>query len=695
MIAFSETTVLETGAAQAQAFQSCNGLAGTITPDFQPPNSGIPRGTSGQFNVTDGDVISGVVSGLDPNLTVSVTLAQPGRTTRRAFFSNGQGGAYSFTVNVADREASLGQQVAQLSFNANYGATATYSCIGAATPPVDTDNDDDDSGDGGTAPPGATSLETARGEARATVTQQLGGSSIDDWLGDFDAITGPYWITSQTGRFNNRNNPPVIDPGSPEGRQIQRLRDENDLLRQLIKDLEMGERRLSELVQEMDTSNAVPDSVKDQIYADAYSVFLVVYSKTGKFDPLDMFRMMSDTRRWAEYDEDSVQQLAELAAYRVLLEAGMSIGNNLSTGTYEALGQENLMAIENIEEKANGGGSLASFYASPNAAGGIGYSPAGPFALHGNSMSWSLSLNDIRRRAASQRTAYAAGGPSQPFDDPFYGSSLMFDPRFNASISGSYTFSEDGRAGARGDGHTVYVSANASYQFAPWLGVGAQVRYRFMSNGRDDGSASSDAEGFGGSIFAKSRLPWGTILTPLVAYERTRTDLTQTVAGVPLTGSFDTDIWTFGLKAAQRFGLPFSERDRVFYLQPQGSLSYIMADRKGYTRSDGLFVPSDRIKTGSLQFGGRAGVQIYDPGHGIATIEPFIGLNGVWSFKVPEDQTIANGVILSTPQLFASIVGGLDIRTISGATLNFSVMHSGLGSDVSSTTVSGRLNIPF
>lgn len=72
-----------------------------------------------------------------------------------------------------------------------------------------------------------------------------------------------------------------------------------------------------------------------------------------------------------------------------------------------------------------------------------------------------------------------------------------------------------------------------------------------------------------------------------------------------------------------------------------------------------------------------------------------MGVNGVWSFKVPEDQTIANGVTLSTSRLFASVVGGLDIRTISGATLNFSVMHSGLGSDVSSTTLSGRLNIPF
>ncbi len=262
-------------------------------------------------------------------------------------------------------------------------------------------------------------------------------------------------------------------------------------------------------------------------------------------------------------------------------------------------------------------------------------------------------------------------------------------------VSTNHNFSDDNRRGAEADGDQTVIEAGALMRVHEDVVIGAKLRYRHLDSQRRDRSISTEADGFGGAVFARFSLPQGAVLTPLVALEFTRTDLDLTAGGTTLTGTFDTDILTIGGTLSREFTFEDQDNNRTFYIEPNLSLSYVTARRSAYTRSDGAQIPGTRVDTGTLSFNPTFGVRLYDVGTMLKSAEPFIGVSGVWNFETPNDFLSTSGTLVETPDLFAGINGGISIETEGGMRGTLRATYSGLGSDIRSTSIFGQLTIPL
>lgn len=519
-----------------------------------------------------------------------------------------------------------------------------------ATSTSTTDMDSQGDADGQTGTGQQSGSEGAQGEATYTVTQQTQGSGADDWLDGVDPISVPYWISSQTGRYNNR---------SPENRAFL------EELARLDRQLAEAESRLQRLDDEFEQLKAREDQLRRE---------RDVAILTGDLDRADRL-----TDELTSIDKDKIPENKRLRGdamtdvQRWRFARDKFINDNRGTPFRST--------ARNSDTASVGAPDWAFSH-------GADESPWRHF-------SGRVSLNDLRRHMAHRRYLLAQTADGRPVADQFLIPDLAVDQRFNAWVAGSYTWTDDDRAGAAGDSTNGQVTLGASYLVSETVNAGLQLRYRRIVSNRNDGSAFSEADGFGGSVFAQILLPFGAAVTPIIAYERTDTHLTQMIGGTGLTGSFDTDIWTFGTQVGQRFDIHDNGTGGIYWVEPQASLSYVTAQRDGYVRSDGVVVPADTVNDGSLTFGGEIGAEFLAPAERIAVLAPSLGVTGVWNFDRPGDQLLTTGTTIATPDVFAALTAALDVVFGSGPALSGSLTYSGLGSDVRSWTVGGRLTIPF
>jgi len=304
----------------------------------------------------------------------------------------------------------------------------------------------------------------------------------------------------------------------------------------------------------------------------------------------------------------------------------------------------------------------------------------------------SVSLAYLRGRRA--RVAPEKGG----FDPVAQGDGLgglLLDPRFNLWLDGRFSFNRDDRRGGESDGTGYRLTAGASYRVHHRVNLGLQGRFEETGSDRDNGTSSFDTEAFGGSVFAQVRLLDGLTLTPLFAFRRANSLLVETSNGRMATSRFNSHTWTLGGEVSKRFTFDGPGQAGRLWVEPALSVSHVFSDRGSYIRSDGVSVPGAGLETGSVSFGPTIGMNLADPFPNISRIAPSLSVNGTWTYLTTGEQILANGARLETQGAWAGITGDLSIRLQNGVSSRLSAGVDGLGSDVLSGRIGGRLTIPL
>ncbi len=659
---------ISTGGA-AFAFQSCNGLSGTITPNFLTLNDGL-RGTSGQFNVADGDVISGTVSGLDPNITASARLAQPGLTTRRVFFTNGVGGAFSFTINVAAREASFGQQVAELFLYANAGATATFNCVGTSNQPADDDDDssgDDSSSSDNTGTPGQ-DVAAWTGASDSYTIGQFNDNDADDWT-SIDEAGGGLAETSagDTGRTYGGYE---SGHGSILQEEIARLNRERE---RLVRKKWDNDRRL----------RGINRQVFSLVFQSAKLLSKDVSDFTGSIGTLSgMFQLLGSMITLGLIPDPQQQAHAANAALRQEMKA-IEHDVKLLEELVASVESENAYFEQKIAEidahlAAIEEGSAANYYFTEDRRSDHGAPPFGWLPAAKKQPRLPFYLNAI--------------SPDENTDIANF-SARFGDEHLYGWIGGNYTWTRDRRTGNNTDRHAVRVEAGLLYKYSSVVDLGGKVRLTYGSSARLDGTSTTGALAVGASTFARIKLPQGIVLTPVIAYERSSTDISFNSGAA--TGNFATDIFMVGAKLSKRFRPSFATLLNQAYIEPNMSLSLMHGIRHGYTLSNNTVIAGASFWQGTLRFGPTIGWRSVEAGETFASVDHTVSLNGTWNFLRPTSFTSASGAQVSTPTFSASINAALSAKTYKGKTLSLGIGYSGIGSKVQSALVSGSIRIPL
>jgi len=269
------------------------------------------------------------------------------------------------------------------------------------------------------------------------------------------------------------------------------------------------------------------------------------------------------------------------------------------------------------------------------------------------------------------------------------------DPRFNLWLDGRFSFNRDDRRGGESDGTGYRLTAGASYRVHDRVNLGLQGRFEESGSDRDNGTSSFDTEAIGGSVFAQVRLLDGLTFTPLFAFRRAKSLLVETSNGRMATSGFNSHAWTFGGEVSKRFTFDGPGQAGRLWIEPALSVSHVFSDRGSYTRSDGVFLPDADLETGSVSFGPAFGMDLADPFPKISRIAPSLSINGTWTYLTTGEQVLANGARLETQGLWAGVTGDLSIRLQNGVSSRLSAGVDGLGSDVLSGRIGGRLTIPL
>lgn len=272
---------------------------------------------------------------------------------------------------------------------------------------------------------------------------------------------------------------------------------------------------------------------------------------------------------------------------------------------------------------------------------------------------------------------------------------LLADERLNAWVEGSYSYTDDQRTGGEAESNQFNIDGGVMYRAFQQASFGGKVRYRATRSKRDDGSQRSEADAYGAALFAQIGLPGGANLTPLLAYERSNTNLVLSAGGASVTSDFDTDVYTLGATISREFDLGNFGTKHQFYIDPNASLSHVTAVRQAHTRSDNSAVAGARVVQGTLTFGPTFGARIAKPFDGVRSMTPTLGLNGIWNFRDGGDSVTANGTVIEAVRFSGSLSAGLTTSFNNGASVSVTTSYSGIGSDVRGYALTLRGSIAF
>lgn len=190
-------------------------------------------------------------------------------------------------------------------------------------------------------------------------------------------------------------------------------------------------------------------------------------------------------------------------------------------------------------------------------------------------------------------------------------------------------------------------------------------------------------------------------IEPLIAFQRNRTDITQSAAGTAFTGTFDTDLWTLGARISKTWSLDVGTKlgDAIIFgpafVRPSVSVSHVFASRESWLRSDGLRIAGSDQDQGSATFGVKTGFTIlHDPGT-VPFLQPTLGAKLVWNYATPGDQLFNAASRIETPEVFGSVEAGLTATLANGWRGKIHANYSGFGSDVHAASLWGGITIPL
>lgn len=350
-----------------------------------------------------------------------------------------------------------------------------------------------------------------------------------------------------------------------------------------------------------------------------------------------------------------------------------------------------LTAIQESRENSGGG---ASFSAGRPGGFRLGFTESGN-RDHVN-FGWSLAHlrgNMIaRRRAELTRLGITGDGTSVVRSSL---PAVLADNRLNAWVDGNYSYTDDERAGAQSEAYQMQFSGGVSYRVMDNVAVGGKLRYRGSRSKRDDGSQRTEADGLSGALFAQIALPRGAMLSPVVAWERSSTDLDLIAGGNTVSSTFTTDVFTVGGTLSRRFDLGTHGKSASLWIDPNASLSWVTAIRDDHVRSDGAAIAGNTLVEGSAVFGPVFGADITSPFEGVTSMSPSLGLNAVWNFRDGGDFVSSNGTVVKPVRFSGTLTAGLGATFDNGVTARMNTAFSGIGSEVHGMSLGFRIDIPL
>jgi len=360
-------------------------------------------------------------------------------------------------------------------------------------------------------------------------------------------------------------------------------------------------------------------------------------------------------------------------------------------------------ALENLQDRLE---PLLDERDRRNASASASFNPGTPggfrlgFTESGNrdhvNFGWSLAHlrgNMIaRRRAELTRLGITGDGTSVVRSNL---PALLADNRLNAWVDGNYSYTDDERAGAQSEAYQMQFSGGVSYRVMDNVAVGGKLRYRGSRSKRDDGSQRTEADGLSGALFAQIALPRGAMLSPVVAWERSSTDLDLIAGGNTVSSTFTTDVFTVGGTVSRRFDLGKHGKSAALWIDPNASVSWVTAIRDDHVRSDGAAIAGNTLVEGSAVFGPVFGADITNPFDGITSMSPTLGLNAVWNFRDGGDFVSSNGTVVKPVRFSGTLSAGLGATFDNGVTARMNTAFSGIGSEVHGMSLGFRVDIPL
>ncbi len=217
-------------------------------------------------------------------------------------------------------------------------------------------------------------------------------------------------------------------------------------------------------------------------------------------------------------------------------------------------------------------------------------------------------------------------------------------PSFDVWAQGTYSHANE--SSRNSDIGLLHVGADYLVTLSLLVGVLAQVD---VTNEKDSSVGSSvDGAGWmaGPYIVARlhenvlfdARVAWGQSfndISPLGTY-RDSFNTERWLAKAQLTGDFRAGNWTFA---------------------PHAGVIYFEDAQEGYTDSLGVAIPGQTATLGRVTFGPKVGYRV--SGEGRSSIEPFLGVEGIWDFDVAKTVDPTTGIVASSDDLRARVEAGV------------------------------------
>ncbi|MCP3654892.1 MAG: autotransporter outer membrane beta-barrel domain-containing protein, partial [Herbaspirillum sp.] len=310
-----------------------------------------------------------------------------------------------------------------------------------------------------------------------------------------------------------------------------------------------------------------------------------------------------------------------------------------------------------------------------------------------SSFKFGTSLSEMRAKAAEaealgyQKKLEDAGlslsevSGLPPLQEPRTGFDLWVEGQFSG-----YT-DDIGGINREGDFGVVYVGAD--YVLAPGVLVGALVQVDDTKEDINGSERTGEIDGTGwmaGPYFGV-RLLDNLFFDTRAAWGRSDNDIWLRDEGLGFrNGSFETDRW---LATATLTGVYTYDAWR---LSPELGLAYGYEAYGTYTNSLYQEVTGGSVNIGRLTGGAELAYSIQM--HNGTTIEPMVGIEGIWNFDT--DALVIDGVLHQTDESRAKIAGGLLVNMPSGWSLRAAGNYDGLGGgDFQSYGGSLWVNVPF
>lgn len=508
------------------------------------------------------------------------------------------------------------------------------------------------------------------GQASSSVEGHSNGYTIarfdENSAGEWSSVPNAYY-SIQTGRFNNRAFGPVASHArhvDAIDAQFTELREKYAEYEKKLREIEAQIRREAVLTLNV---NAIVEDAKNNI-------------TNMTFGPLgELSNLESGLQALHDQRIEEMEKLRRLAPDHPLVKRGdRSLTGRGSLTIPEETTYVRLTSRQNFTAHSSAGGTI-----------GLSATP-GQRAIQ--ALDRQHDTQPLGNRTSAFQSFFFAL-PNSAYDNGLSGnfSGGVQNENWNIWVNGAYQRAHDERNGNESRSNTVKFEAGIVRRLNEQSSLGSKVRFSSTDSEQDNNASDNKTFSVGMSLFAQLALPLGPTVTPVIAYERSKSDVTFSTGTTMRTGDFVSDIYVAGLTISEQFTF-FEER---FFVEPNASFTFINGRRHNYTLSDGSSIEGENFNQASLAFNPKVGWTLKGVGDFFEQLQPTLGIDGTWNLKTPDDFTGTGGISVKTPRFTAGLNAGLTARTEQGMSISLDANYSGLGSSLRSAGVSGRFSIPF